>query len=405
MRSISLSRLTSSCTTIIATVTAGVLFSAILTACTIDTGKDSDSTPSSQQMEAKGQTADTGDVITANIADGDQSVSVADLVRVSSTKKLNSVALMNDAGQKVKGDLSPDGTMWTATEKLGYGRSYTLKAATADKDFSAAFTTQSPAKQTNAALAPLDGATVGIGQSVSFQFDTPIQDRQAVQDLISVETTPHVDGAFYWISSETLRWRPAEYWKPGTTVKVNADLYGHDLGGGVYGEVDRSATFTIGDALRAVVDDAAKKMTIYKNGKVIQTMPVSDGRDGGRWATPNGIYQVGDQYETLNMDSTTYGYSYAEGGYSTDVNFATQMSYSGIYIHGAPWSVWAQGNTNTSHGCINVSDENAQWVYKNFKRGDIVEVINSSGPQLEGNDGLGDWNIDWNTWKAGNVNA
>ena len=37
------------------------------------------------------------------------------------------------------------------------------------------------------------------------------------------------------------------------------------------------------------------------------------------------------------------------------------------------------------------------------KRGDIVEVLNTTGPTLSGTDGLGDWNIPWDTWKAGNA--
>lgn len=56
------------------------------------------------------------------------------------------------------------------------------------------------------------------------------------------------------------------------------------------------------------------------------------------------------------------------------MNFATQMSYSGIYVHGAPWSEWAQGKTNTSHGCINVTDADAQWFMNTVKRGDVIEV-------------------------------
>jgi L,D-transpeptidase catalytic domain len=59
------------------------------------------------------------------------------------------------------------------------------------------------------------------------------------------------------------------------------------------------------------------------------------------------------------------------------VNWATQISYSGIYVHSAPWSVGSQGYTNTSHGCLNVSPSNAVWFYDNTKRGDIVEVLNT----------------------------
>ena len=65
----------------------------------------------------------------------------------------------------------------------------------------------------------------------------------------------------------------------------------------------------------------------------------------------------------------------------------------------------AQGNTNTSHGCLNVSPSNAIWFYNNTKRGDIVEVVGTVGSTLSGVEGLGDWNIPWSQWKAGNASA
>ena len=95
-------------------------------------------------------------------------------------------------------------------------------------------------------------------------------------------------------------------------------------------------------------------------------------RDTAEFATPNGTYIIGDRNESMIMDSTTFGLGYEEGGYRTSVQYATQMSYSGIYVHAAPWSVGSQGNTNVSHGCINVSTENAQWFQETVKRGDIV---------------------------------
>ena len=88
-----------------------------------------------------------------------------------------------------------------------------------------------------------------------------------------------------------------------------------------------------------------------------------------------------------------------------EVDFATQMSYSGVFVHSAPWSVGAQGHTNTSHGCLNVSPSNAIWYYNNSKRGDILEVVNTVGNTLSGTDGLGDWNIPWDQWKVGNANT
>jgi hypothetical protein len=87
----------------------------------------------------------------------------------------------------------------------------------------------------------------------------------------------------------------------------------------------------------------------------------------------------------------------------TDVNWATQISYSGIYVRSAPWSVGGQGYPNTSHGCLNVSPSNAVWFYDNTKRGNIVEVLNTLGSTLSGTDGLGDWNIPWEQSRVGNA--
>ena len=85
------------------------------------------------------------------------------------------------------------------------------------------------------------------------------------------------------------------------------------------------------------------------------------------------------------MDSSTYGVpSNSPNGYRTEVDYATQISYSGIYVHAAPWSVGSQGYSNVSHGCLNVSTSNAQWFYDNTKRGDIVEIVNTVGSILPG---------------------
>jgi lipoprotein-anchoring transpeptidase ErfK/SrfK len=145
-------------------------------------------------------------------------------------------------------------------------------------------------------------------------------------------------------------------------------------------------------------------VTVRRNGEVVKTMPTSMGKNST--PTSNGVYIVGDRFTHIIMDSSTYGVPVnSPNGYRTDVEWATQISYSGIFIHSAPWSVGAQGNTNTSHGCLNVSPSNAIWFYNNSKRGDIVEVINTVGGILLGTEGLGDWNIPWDQWKAGNANT
>ena len=364
-----------------------------LTGCTVGEGNGAEEAAQVEEANPKP---------VANVEDGAEEWSVLDPVTVEiDGAKLDSVELTNDEGKEVAGELSEDGTSWTTTENLGYGRTYTLEAKAGEEELSSSFQTVVPTTMTYGYLSPQEGSTVGVGQPIAIRFDEPIADRHAAQEAIKVTTEPAVEGAFYWLNNSEVRWRPAEYWPSGTTVNVEVDIYGKDLGNGYYGQENNSTNFTIGDRVVAIADDATKTMTIERNGVVENSMPISMG--SGTWPTPNGTYMIGDQHQSMVMDSTTYGLALEDGGYKTPVKYATQMSYSGIYVHGAPWSVWAQGSQNVSHGCINVTDANAAWFQQNTKRGDIVIVKNTIGGTLPGTDGLGDWNIPWETWKAGNA--
>ena len=372
-----------------------------LTGCTIERS-DAQEQSSQQSTEVEAEEAQAPVI---SVDDGDEDVDPSESVIVKSMGDgLSKVTMTNEEGYEVESELSDDGRSWTTAETLGYNRTYTIKATDKNGETAtASFSTATPAATTNVALSPLADSVVGVGQTIGFRFGSPVEDRQAAQDAITVTTSPKVEGGFYWLNNSELRWRPAEYWEPGTEVTVEADIYGKDLGGGVWGETDNATNFTIGDKVEAVADDATKTMSVYKNGELLRTMPVSFGRDTSEWATPNGTYIIGDRNESMIMDSTTFGLGYEEGGYRTPVQYATQMSYSGIYVHAAPWSVGAQGSYNTSHGCINVSTENAQWFQETVKRGDIVTVKNTIGETLSGYDGLGDWNIPWSEWSKGNA--
>lgn len=304
--------------------------------------------------------------------------------------------------------LSPDGLRWSTTEQLGYNRRYTLNATALGLGGAATrqltFQTSSPAHLTMPYVMPGDGEVVGVGEPVAIRFDENIADRGAAEKAIKITTNPPVEGAFYWLNNREVRWRPEHFWKPGTAVDVAVNTYGVDLGEGMFGEDNVQTHFTIGDEVIATADDNTKILTVRVNGEVVKSMPTSMGKDST--PTANGIYIVGSRYKHIIMDSSTYGVPVnSPNGYRTDVDWATQISYSGVFVHSAPWSVGAQGHTNTSHGCLNVSPSNAQWFYDHVKRGDIVEVVNTVGGTLPGIDGLGDWNIPWDQWRAGNAKA
>jgi hypothetical protein len=68
-----------------------------------------------------------------------------------------------------------------------------------------------------------------------------------------------------------------------------------------------------------------------------------------------------------------------------------RVTYSGEFVHAAPWSVGSQGYANVSHGCTGMSTENAGWLYAMSRRGDVVEYTGSDRPMTLDN-GYGDWN-------------
>ncbi|TXI52011.1 MAG: hypothetical protein E6Q55_37655 [Mycolicibacterium mageritense] len=343
----------------------------------------------------------------ATVTDGAVGVAVDAPVTVSATEGvLGTVTMVNAAGTPVDGQLSPDGVTWSTAEPLGYNKQYTLSAEALGLGGVArmqmTFQTQSPDNLTMPYVMPNDGEVVGVGQPIAIRFDEDITNRLAAQNAITVSATPPVEGAFYWLNSREVRWRPAKYWKPGTTVEVAVKTYGVELGDGLFGQDDAATRFTVGDEVIATADDATKMLTVRRNGEIVKTMPISMGKDST--PTDRGTYIIGDRYSNLIMDSSTYGVPVnSPNGYRLEVDWATQMSYSGIYVHSAPWSVSSQGRTNVSHGCLNVSPSNALWFYDNTKRGDVVEVVNTLGPTLSGSDGLGDWNIPWDQWREGNA--
>ena len=76
-----------------------------------------------------------------------------------------------------------------------------------------------------------------------------------------------------------------------------------------------------------------------------------------------------------------------------DVPYAMRITWSGEYVHGAPWSEWAQGKQDVSHGCTNVSLANGKWLFENSLVGDPVETTGTGRPMEPGNGWGGGWNV------------
>ncbi|WKG03767.1 L,D-transpeptidase [Mycolicibacterium sp. HK-90] len=227
---------------------------------------------------------------------------------------------------------------------------------------------------------PVNGSMVGVAKPIYINFQRPIADRQMAQDAIRITSNPPVAGRFYWVTDTQLRWRPQDFWPSNTVVNIDA--------------AGTKSSFRVGDYLVATIDDKTKKMEVMRNGKLEKTFPVSMGKSDGKHETRNGTYYVLEKFPDIVMDSSTYGVPVDSAeGYKLKVQDAVRIDNSGIFVHSAPWSVGDQGKRNVSHGCINLSPENAQWFYDQFGSGDPVVIKNTAGKLYDLPDGASDWQM------------
>ncbi len=131
---------------------------------------------------------------------------------------------------------------------------------------------------------------------------------------------------------------------------------------------------TQGGTVSAVANVSTHQFTVSIDGQPVRTMPASMGKPGHE--TPLGTFRVLEKFRDMVMDSSTYGVPIdSPEGYRLYVEYAVRITWGGIFVHAAPWSVESQGIENVSHGCINLSPANAQWFYENVQIGDLVTVI------------------------------
>jgi len=321
---------------------------------------------------------------------------------------LTAVTVEDGQGQPLAGELGADGITWQSSEPPVPQTAYKVQVTAQGTD-------QQPFEQTvsvtsavtsavlRATLSPNDGEVVGIGMPAVVAFNRPVAavDRPAVEQRLAVTTNPPVEGDWRWIGPARVHWRPATYWQPGTEVGVRSDLRNLKVGD-AWGADERAIHFKIGPAHISTVDVATYQMTVTENGQVVKVMPASMGQK--KWPTHHGIHLVLEKSKQVTMDSSTIGIPRnGPGGYYRKVAFATRLSYSGEFVHAAPWSQWAQGKRNVSHGCINVSTADAKWFYNFALRGDVVEVLNTPKKPKLYDPGMSDWNIPWEQWKVGDT--
>ncbi|MER8230579.1 Ig-like domain-containing protein [Streptomyces sp. NPDC101490] len=324
--------------------------------------------------------------------------------------RITDVSAVDSAGHHLAGELTADGRRWRSTASLAAGARYTVRVATEDEEGAPGARTftfeTAPAKRALTVTFGPEAGTYGVGQPITAELSVPVKDRKArgiVERALRVRSTPSVEGSWYWVDEKTMHFRPKEYWPAGALVTVTGNLDGLKIGDKLYGGASAPLKLTIGDRIEAITDAGAHYMTVLRNGEVINGIPVTTGKAG--YSTRNGIKVVLGKEYFVRMRGTSIGISTGSSdSYDLPVYYATRVTWSGEYVHAAPWSVGSQGVENVSHGCVGMSTGNAAWFYETVRPGDIVKTVNSWGEEMDtfGN-GFGDWNMPWADWRKGSA--
>lgn len=337
--------------------------------------------------------------ITANVA-RNKAVAVDTAVTVDvADGTFDSVVLKAPTSAKtIDGRFNGAKTKWTASSLLEPGTSYVVASKATDsqglsKRSRTPFTTQDLTldQQTYASITPLQGETVGVGMPVIVQFDIPVSKRAAFQKQMTVKTSPKTPGSWHWYSDQEVHWRPMSYWKTGTQVSVDVNVNSVDAGNGIYGQMDRHVDFKIGQSVIMRADLSTDQMGVFVDGGLARTIPITGGKSG--YETRSGVKLIVEKFAEKRFDAATVGIQKDDPEYYDipDVQFAQRVTFTGEFLHAAPWSVSAQGSYNVSHGCVGMNTENAKWLFDLTHRGDPVEVTGTRRGLEDGN-GWTDWN-------------
>ena len=208
-------------------------------------------------------------------------------------------------------------------------------------------------------VSPAPGQVVGVGMPITTTFAQPVANRAAAERSFHVTSPNAPAGTFAWLSNEVVEWTPSSYWPAHSAIALSV--------GGV------KTSFETGASVVGVADLDAHTFTVSIDGEVARQMPASMGKP--KHTTPIGSFTALEKQSPVVMDSRTIGIPLSDPeGYKLTVYDAVRVTWGGVYVHGAPWSTGSQGSANVSHGCINLSPDNAAWYYDTVSVGDPINV-------------------------------
>ncbi|MGI9196076.1 MAG: Ig-like domain-containing protein, partial [Candidatus Nanopelagicales bacterium] len=303
---------------------------------------------------------------------------------------------VRDAGSPVVTEETASSDASWRTSPLAPSKDFQLSVQAPDgSERVVLFRTRGAGDRTTATIFP-DKGTYGVGMPIVIEFPAPVKSRKNVEEHLRVSTSRDIgEASWFWPDSDTVMFRPKDFWPARTTVRVTADLADVEVLPGMWGS-NETAQFRIGAEviMRESLTDYSLKY--YKDGKKVATFPISGGMPG--WETLNGIKIVHEAYTMKRMVNNAPG-----ANYDVEVPYAMRLTYSGEFMHAAPWN-GNIGYANTSHGCTNMRYDDAVWMYNHTIFGDVFITKGGAGGSMSFGDGLGGvWDVPWKDWVAGSA--
>jgi lipoprotein-anchoring transpeptidase ErfK/SrfK len=323
--------------------------------------------------------------------------------------RITDVTAVDGAGRYLAGRLSPDGARWHSTAPLAAGDRYTVRISTEDSDGrpgrrTLTFATRPADARRLAVHFGPDPGTYGVAQPLTAELSHRVTDprqRRIVEGALRVSSSPEVSGSWYWVDSKELHFRPRHYWPAHAEIRVGAALEGRKIRQGLMGGPVKPLTLHTGARTEVLADAKSDTMTVRRDGRALKKLPITTGKPGYR--TRRGTKVVLGKEAYVRMRSETVNIGGGES-YNLGVHWATRLTWSGEYIHAAPWSVGSQGVSNVSHGCTGVSMGNGEWIFDRLRPGDPVTHTGTGGKKMPAfGNGFGDWNLSWARWQKGSA--
>ncbi|WP_269855503.1 L,D-transpeptidase [Streptomyces sp. RPT161] len=254
-------------------------------------------------------------------------------------------------------------------------------------------------------ITPSSGSTVGVAMPISVVFSNPVAPsaRANIERHLKVTTSVPVTGAWHWFGDRRVDFRPQKFWPSGTRVTLNANLTGVGDGYGRYGVHGYQHTFTIGADVEATISVPGHTMRVYRNGKLVRTMPIDAGSP--QFPSWDGTMAVIDKQAKVRMTSCSVGITcdpHNPNYYDITLPWDVHLTFSGTYVHYSTADPHP-GHANGSHGCVHLSLADSEWFYNYAKQGDPVTITGSPRGKAAGDNGYADYDLSWSQWLAGSA--